>query len=200
MQVTISATSIGGNAGPFNIYQDFDSYVTPVATSVSRASILAGYVVTVNDATTTVRLISSGICTNSTNISVISPTPTPTPTATPSATPPANIIYWSFNRQISGTLFSITKNGSTVVSTSLIGDSGQFNHTPGDSIIATTNENVKTSDWTQTCAFIYGGSLIVSDKAQDETTSVSFVTSAGSYSVTGQEDTTEMFACMSPEA
>jgi hypothetical protein len=199
MQVTISATSIGGNAGPFNIYQDFDSYVTPVATSVSRASILAGYVVTVNDATTTVRLISSGICTNSTNISVISPTPTPTPTATPSATPPVNIIYWSFNRQISGTLFSITKNGSTVVSTSLIGDSGQFNHTPGDSIIATTNENVKSSDWTQTCAFLYGGSLIASDKAQDETTSVSFTTSAGSYSVTGQEDTTEMFACMSPE-
>jgi hypothetical protein len=200
MQVTISATSIGGNAGPFNIYQDFDLYVTPVATSVSRASILAGYVVTVNDATTTVRLISSGICTNSTNISVISPTPTPTPTATPSATPPLNIIYWNFNRQISGTLFSITKNGSTVVSTSLIGDSGQFNHTPGDSIIATTNENVKSSDWTQTCAFVYGGSLIASDKAQDETTSVSFTTSAGSYSVTGQEDTTEMFACMSPEA
>jgi hypothetical protein len=198
MQVTISATSIGGNAGPFNIYQDFDSYVTPVATSVSRASILAGYVVTVNDATTTVRLISSGICTNSTNISVISPTPTPTPTATPSSTPPVNIIYWSFNRQISGTLFSITKNGSTVVSTSLIGDSGQFNHTPGDSIIATTNENVKSSDWTQTCAFVYGGALLFSDKAQDETTSVSFTTSAGSYSVTGQEDTTEMFACMSP--
>jgi hypothetical protein len=129
----------------------------------------------------------------------ISKTPSITPSVTPSSTPPVNIIYWSFNRQISGTLFTITKNGSTVVSTSLIGDSGQFNHTPGDSIIATTNENVKSSDWTQTCAFVYGGSLIASDKAQDETTSVSFTTSAGSYSVTGQEDTTEMFACMSPE-
>ena len=127
-------------------------------------------------------------------------TPTPTVTVTPSTTPPDNIIYWSFNRQISGTLFTITKNGSTVVSTSFIGDSGQFNHTPGDSIIATTNESVKISDWTQTCAFIYGGSLIASDKAQDDTTSVSFTTSAGSYSVTGQEDTIEMFACMSPEA
>ena len=88
MQVTISATSIGGNAGPFDIYQNFDTYTTPVATGVSRASILAGYVATINDATTTVRLTSSGTCTNSTDISVISPSPTPsvTPSVTPSIT------------------------------------------------------------------------------------------------------------------
>jgi hypothetical protein len=199
MQVTISATSIGGNAGPFNIYQDFDSYVTPVATSVSRASILAGYVVTVNDATTTVRLISSGICTNSTNISVISPTPTPTPTVTPSATPPNNTIYWSFSQTQSGVSFSITKNGSSVVSRTT-SDSGQFTHTPGDEIIATTNESVKISDWTQTCAFVYGGALLFGDKVEDGQSSVTFTTSAGAYSVTGQENTSEPFTCTSPEA
>jgi hypothetical protein len=191
MDIVISATSIGGNAGPFTIT---DSLSNTLASGITRSQILAGYTVLgVNNAATSITLTSSGTCTNATVIPIAGISPTPTPT------PPANIIYWSFVRQISGTLFTITKNGSTVVSTSLIGDSGQFNHTPGDEIIATTNENVKSSDWTQTCAFIYGGSLIVSDKAQDETTSVSFTTSAGSYSVTGQEDTIEMGACLSPE-
>jgi hypothetical protein len=199
MQVTISATIIGGNAGPFNIYQDFDSYVTPVATSVSRASILAGYVVTVNDATTTVRLISSGTCTNSTDISVIYPSPTPTPTVTPSATPVANIVYYSFVRTNTGTSFAIYKN-STLMASSTTSTSGQFTHSPGDSIYAETNESVKISDWTQTCAFVYGGALLFSNKVQDGQSNVTFTTSAGSYSVTGQEDTSEMLACSSPEA
>jgi hypothetical protein len=70
MQVLITATSIGGNAGPFDIYQDFDSYVTPVATGITRSQILSGYTVTVNDAATIVRLISSGTCTNTTNITL----------------------------------------------------------------------------------------------------------------------------------
>ena len=73
--------------------------------------------------------------------------------------------------------------------------SGQFTHTPGDLISAQTNESIKVSDWTQTCAFVYGGSLIASDKFQ-ETTSISFTTSAGSYSVTGQQSTLEMAACV----
>ena len=199
MQITISATSIGGNAGPFSIYQSFDTYVTPVATSISRASILSGYVVTVNDATTTVRLISSGTCTNSTDISVIYPSPTPTPTVTPSATPPDNTIYWSYSRTQLGTTFTVYKNATQMVSVNS-STSGQFTHTPGDTITAYTAESVKISDWTQTCAFIYGGALIANEKVQDGQSSVSFTTSAGSYSVTGQEDTTEMFTCTSPEA
>jgi hypothetical protein len=197
MQVTISATSIGGNAGPFAIYQNFDSYVTPVATGITRSQILSGYVVTVNDATTTVRLISSGTCTNSTDISVIYPSPTPTPSVTPSATPVANIIYWSFNRDNTGSSFSITKNGSTVVSTST-STSGQFNHNPGDAIYVQTNESVKVSDWTQTCV-TFGGTVILSDKQQDSSTSVSFNTSAGVYDISGQESSSEPFACLAPE-
>jgi hypothetical protein len=197
MQVTISATSIGGNAGPFAIYQNFDSYVTPVATGITRSQILSGYVVTVNDATTTVRLISSGTCTNSTDISVIYPSPTPTPSVTPSATPVANIIYWSFSRENTGTSFSIAKNGSTIVSTST-STSGQFNHNPGDEIYVQTNESVKVSDWTQTCV-TFGGTVILSDKQQDSSTSVSFNTAAGVYNISGQESTSEPFACLAPE-
>jgi hypothetical protein len=70
MQVLIEATSIGGNAGPFNIYQNFDSYATPVVTGITRSQILAGYTVTFNDATTAFRLTSTGICTNSTDINL----------------------------------------------------------------------------------------------------------------------------------
>jgi hypothetical protein len=200
MQVTISATSIGGNAGPFAIYQNFDSYVTPVATGITRSQILSGYVVTVNDATTTVRLISSGTCTNSTDISVIYPSPTPTPTVTPSATPPDNTIYWSFSATGgTGVSFSIVRNSTTEVSRTTSGN-GSFSYTPGDIIYAQTNENVKNSDWTQTCAFVYGGALLFGDKVQDGQSSVTFTTSAGAYNVTGQQDTTQMPACTSPEA
>jgi hypothetical protein len=72
MQVRISATSIGGNANLFNIYQNTDSFNTAVATGVTRNDILSGYTVTINDATTIVKLISSGgVCNGrETNISI----------------------------------------------------------------------------------------------------------------------------------
>ena len=75
MQVLIEATSIGGNAGPFTIT---DNLGNTIATGVTRSQILAGYLATVNDAATSINLISSGICTNTTNISITPPTPTPT--------------------------------------------------------------------------------------------------------------------------
>jgi hypothetical protein len=84
-------------------------------------------------------------------------------------------------------------------STAIYG-SGQFTHTPGDLIEAITNESIKVNDWTQTCAFVYGGTLLLSDKQEDSQTSVTFTTGAGSYQVTGQESTSQMPACMSPEA
>lgn len=67
MQVTISASAIGGNAGPFTITDNFNN---TVATNVSRAQILAGYVVTVEDTATQLILTSSGTCTNQTFIDI----------------------------------------------------------------------------------------------------------------------------------
>ena len=188
MQVTISATSIGGNAGPFDIYQNFDTYTTPVATGVSRASILAGYVVTINDATTTVRLTSSGTCTNSTDISVVSPSPTPTPTATPSATPVANILYWQYSRAdpAVGAVFTITQNSSTVVNTTAVSDSGQFSYSPGDSIVITSAANVKTTDYTGVCVYTVDNStLLYSDNETNIDAIVSFTAASGGYDVSG---------------
>lgn len=89
MQVTISATSIGNNAGPFNIT---DNLSNTVATGVTRSQILAGYVATVNDSATSLNLTSTGVCTNTTNIGIVLPSPTPTVTVTPSLTPaPSNV-------------------------------------------------------------------------------------------------------------
>jgi hypothetical protein len=117
-----------------------------------------------------------------------------TPSVTPSSTPVSNIIYWSFNREISGTSFAIYRNGTLMGSSTAIAASGQFTHTPGNSIEAITNESVKVNDWTQTCV-TFGGSVILSDKQEDSQTSVTFTTGAGSYQVTGQESTSQMAAC-----
>jgi hypothetical protein len=151
MQITISATSIGGNAGPFAIYQNFDAYVTPVDTGITRTQILAGYVVTVNDATTTVRLISSGTCTNSTDISVIYPSPTPTVTpsitptvtTTPSATPIITV-NWFAELNCATATYSFSKNGDTIASGGgIVSDNGTFTCVVGDTLTANQTSGVK---------------------------------------------------------
>jgi hypothetical protein len=123
-----------------------------------------------------------------------------TPSVTPSSTPPPNIIYWSFSTGGgTGVSFSIVRNSTTEVSRTTSG-AGSFSYTSGDTIFVQTTENVKNSDWTQTCTYVYGGALLYSDKVQDGTSSNTFTTSAGEYNVTGQQSTSEMPACMSPEA
>ena len=189
MQVTISATSIGGNAGPFAIYQSFDSYVTPVATGVTRSQILAGYGVTVNDATTTVRLISSGTCTNTTNISVIFPSPTPTPS--PSAV--ANIMYWSYSKTTADASMIIYKNYSPVVSTSTNGDSGNFTHTPGDFIQIYSYASIKVFDYTSAC-ISFNGTTVDSENTTDGDSYASITTTAGVYYLSGCQSTNSV-AC-----
>jgi hypothetical protein len=67
MQVLISATSIGGSAGPFTIT---DNLSNTVATGITRSQILSGYTATVNNSASSITLTSSGACTNSTTISI----------------------------------------------------------------------------------------------------------------------------------
>jgi len=89
-QVTVTLTVAGGNTGPFNIYQDYDSYANPVATNVAKSDLLAGYIVTVGDGATIVRVQSeNSTCSNYVNLNINGPgtTPTPTPTLTPTPTP-----------------------------------------------------------------------------------------------------------------
>ena len=82
MTVLITLTTAGSSTGPFSLYSNVDSYSTPFETGVSKSSLLAGYTsVLVPTSTTTVRVMSTGTCTNYVDISVV---PCPTTTTTTS--------------------------------------------------------------------------------------------------------------------
>jgi hypothetical protein len=73
----ITLASAGADAGPFNLYSNATSPVYGVAfeTAVSRADLLTGYTSTnVPDGTSTVRVTSTGTCTNHVDIGVDDPT------------------------------------------------------------------------------------------------------------------------------
>jgi hypothetical protein len=84
MFVYITLTSAGADSGPFNLYSNVDGYVSAFATGVSKTALLAGYSVIAPAGTTTVRIISNGVCTN--YIDVIVATTTTTSTTTTSTT------------------------------------------------------------------------------------------------------------------
>jgi hypothetical protein len=82
--VTIS----GDAAGPFDIYYNSISEGTLVDSGVDRASLLAGYSVTIAGSPATIIVVNSDpYCGNSEVYQVIQYTPTPVPTSTPTPTP-----------------------------------------------------------------------------------------------------------------
>jgi hypothetical protein len=90
--ITIILTTAGDNAGPFDIYSDATGYTCPLVTGVSRASLLAGYIIyNVPDNATSIRIQSTGVCTNYIDIPIAACTPAPTaapPGPTPNPTTP----------------------------------------------------------------------------------------------------------------
>jgi hypothetical protein len=71
MTVLITLTTAGADSGPFNLYSNLDGYVAPFETGVSRAALLAGYSsALVPDFTTTIRVQSTGDCSNYLNITL----------------------------------------------------------------------------------------------------------------------------------
>lgn len=81
---TVSISSIGTDAGPFNIS---DNVLGIIATGVTRAQLLAGYNVNTDVNSTVITVTSTGLCTTSLDIFLATPTPSPTPTTGPTATP-----------------------------------------------------------------------------------------------------------------
>lgn len=71
----ITIGSAGTDTGPFDLYSDTDSYVTPFETGVLKASLLAGYTSSlVPDSTATIRVKSaSALCTNYVDMSFDAP-------------------------------------------------------------------------------------------------------------------------------
>lgn len=86
MNVLITLTTAGVDTGPFNLYSNTDSYTTAFQTSVAKSLLVAGYTSTVVPAgTTTIRVTSTGTCTNYVDL-VISGGGTTTTTTSTSST------------------------------------------------------------------------------------------------------------------
>lgn len=87
MTVLITLTAAGTDSGPFDLYSNFDGYVTSFETGVSKAALLGGYTsVVVPDATTVIRVKSTGNCVNYIDIVLTNLTTTTTTTVAPTTT------------------------------------------------------------------------------------------------------------------
>ena len=73
---TITLAAAGTDTGPFNLYSNTDGFTNPFASSISKSSLLAGYVSSaVPDLTVTVRVKSNNLlCTNYVDMGVNDPT------------------------------------------------------------------------------------------------------------------------------
>lgn len=86
MTALITLTTAGADSGPFNLYSNLDGYATAFEVAVPKVDLLAGYASSlVPDFTTTVRVLSTGTCTNYIDI-ILAPLPTTTTTSSSSTT------------------------------------------------------------------------------------------------------------------
>jgi hypothetical protein len=148
MTVLITLTSAGASAGPFNLYSNTDGYLTPFATGISKATLLSGYTSSaVPDGTTSIRISSTGTCTNYIYVSVVGTTTTTTSSSSTSSTSTTTTIapiiaYW-YASKIPGcpnnATYTVSKN-SVVVASGILGAnaSGSFTVVVGD-IVEITN-------------------------------------------------------------
>jgi hypothetical protein len=85
MYVLITLTTAGVDTGPFNLYSDADSYAAPFETGVAKSALVAGYgSSSVPGSATTIRVASTGTCTNYVDLGIAGITTTTTSTtATP---------------------------------------------------------------------------------------------------------------------
>lgn len=85
---TITLTTAGTGTGPFDLYSDFDGYVTPFETGVSKFALTSGYTTSlVYNGTTIIRVQSNSVgCTNYVDLPVSGITTTTTTSTTTSTT------------------------------------------------------------------------------------------------------------------
>lgn len=90
VNITYAAGTFGATVSTLDIFSNYDSYATAVATGVAKASLVSGYALSVPDGTTTVRVKGTGTCVGSYQDIVVSGAPSPTPApAAPTPTPAA---------------------------------------------------------------------------------------------------------------
>jgi hypothetical protein len=145
MTVLITLTSAGADAGPFDLYSDTDGYLTAFATGISKATLLGGYLSSaVPDGTTSIRIVSTGTCTNYIYVSVEGTTTTSTSsTTTTTTTTIAPLMAYWYASKIPGcpnnATYTVSKNSVIVASGVLgVGASGSFVIVEGD-VVEITN-------------------------------------------------------------
>lgn len=88
MTVFITLTSAGLDSGPFDLYSDYDGFLSAFESGISRASLVAGYASSlVPDTTSIIRVKSNGdFCKNQVDI-VVATLPTTSTTTTSTTIP-----------------------------------------------------------------------------------------------------------------
>jgi hypothetical protein len=87
MTALITLTTAGADSGPFNLYSNLDGFTVAFETAVAKVDLLAGYASSiVPDYTTTIRVLSTGTCTNYVDIILDEITTTTTTSSTSTTT------------------------------------------------------------------------------------------------------------------
>lgn len=84
--IFLKSTSVGTDAGPFNVYDNFFVLIT----NITRTQLLDGIILSVDDNATSLTLRDNGPCSADYYVDItiqLTPTPTPTQTSTPTLTP-----------------------------------------------------------------------------------------------------------------
>jgi hypothetical protein len=142
MTVLITLTSAGVDAGPFDLYSDTDGFIIAFASGISKATLLGGYLSSaVPDGTTSIRIVSTGTCTNYIYVSVEGTTTTTTSSSSTSSTTTTTTIapimaYWYASKILgcpNNATYSVYKN-SILQASGVLGASasGSFVIVEGD--------------------------------------------------------------------
>jgi hypothetical protein len=116
MTVFITLVIAGADSGPFNLYSNLDGYITAFESGVPKASLLAGYSsVSVPDFTTTIRVLSTGTCTNYVDISVEEPITTTTSSSSTSTSSTTTTSTSSSTTTTTTTIGGSTTTTSTTI-------------------------------------------------------------------------------------
>jgi Tfp pilus assembly protein PilW len=95
--VIIKLTTAGTSTGPFSLLSNYDSYVTPFETNITKTTLVTGYTSSlVPDTATIIRVLSSGSCTNHTDLTIV-PTTTTTTTTTSTTTTTTTVAFATFS-------------------------------------------------------------------------------------------------------
>lgn len=161
--------TIDGQAGPFDLFSDVDNYAAPFDTQVPAALLTAGYIVNAPAGTATVRVCSTGVCTNCIDIPTNCPTTTTTTSSSTSTTTSTSSstttstttikevkLNWELITNTPSSLvdafpqssnLKIDVNGNNVVDATITGNansqSGQINVAVGD-VVSATIETTRT--------------------------------------------------------